>query len=168
MHFDGIWFCRHFRAYSHDSGWPITLQWVHVRDGGKCSCYGKRWGEGTKSHPVGQMPCICVVRILLKRTDWAELSYPQHSLLHPFSVYQIHPKPPKSCDASGRRMWQQTSLASMSCWAWELLGVVANCAWKRCCLGEKGKGWSNWACFLEHDTNMCKHWITLFNLYTRL
>ena len=48
----------------------------------------------------------------------------------------------KNSDSSGRRMWQQTSLASMSCWAWELRGVVANCAWKRCCLGEKGKGWS--------------------------
>lgn len=73
--------------------------------------------------------------------NWT-LSYPQHSLLHPFSVYQIHPKLQNS-DAPGRRMWQQTSLASMCCWAWELLGIVANCAWKRCCLGEKGKGWSN-------------------------
>ena len=46
-------------------GWPITLQWVHVRDGVKCSCYGKGWGEGTKLHHASAW-----WKILLKTTDW--------------------------------------------------------------------------------------------------
>ncbi len=69
------------------------------------------------------------------------------------------PETPRNSDASGRRMWQQTSLASMSCWAWELRGVVANCAWKRCCLGE-GEGWST----CRIDPNKARFAVSRFSL----
>lgn len=149
MHFDGIDSVGIFAFVVVTVaawGWPITLQWVHVRDGVTCSCYGKGWGEGTKLHHASAW-----WEILLKTTDWCDsrrfhepsphfgvsiyvymylyidiqqysllhvyiniyiysyihmlvshpllnwtLSCPQHLLLHPFSVYQIHPKPPKN------------------------------------------------------------------------
>ena len=194
MHFDGIWFCRHFRICRHD--WSCLRMTYNVA---MSACERWRevfllWEEMRRGDKVTS--CICVVGDSLENnrfsTDWWDsrrfhepsphfgvsiyvnmylyIDIQQDSLLHIFiythvsitsivklntflpptfaasSIFSVSDSPKtskKQHPSSGRRMWKQTPLASMSCWAWELRGVVANCAWKRCCLGEKGKGWSN-------------------------
>ena len=143
MHFDGIWFCRHFRVCSHDCSrlrmtynvamsacerWrEVFLLWEGMRWGDKvtsCICVVGDSLENNRLMGFQEVPWtiphfgvsiyvfICIYTLTYNNThcymflniqmlvshplsNWT-LSYPQHLLLHPFSAYQIHPKPPKN------------------------------------------------------------------------
>ena len=102
--------------------------------------------------------------------NWT-LSCPQHLLLHPFSVYQIHPKPPKTASFF-RQKDVEANVISFNV----LLSVGTSWRCSQLCLEEMLSRWEGEGMvqlivfFWDHDTNMCKHWITFFllNLYTIL